>query len=124
MKESQTDSHELNIQSMILHASAFSLFAVSVAVYTGFYVNNLCNETSQKALDDMLKSAIALNILSFFAQCLLIVIFVQLGTKQTLPETDETHRNSRMTLTSVDDDEESQMQAHAWILFVRERKGW
>jgi hypothetical protein len=32
---------------MVLHATAFTLFALSIAIFTGFYANYLIDETTK-----------------------------------------------------------------------------
>ena len=67
-----------------------------------------------------------MNFTSFVSQCFLCVIFWQLGTKHALQETDNPFRSSvlqEILLTRSDDDEEFQMQAQTWLLFMRDRHG-
>jgi len=60
---------------MILHASAFCLFVISVGVFTFYYAKYLIIQT-RRAADEFLFAEILMLILSFFSQILLCVIFV------------------------------------------------
>jgi hypothetical protein len=75
---------------MVLHASAFTLFAFSIAIFTCFYANYLF-KMSKFASTAFFVSEIVMYVLSFFSQLLLCLIFLQLGTRIVLVESfDET----------------------------------
>ena len=58
-----------------------------------------------------------MNIISFFAQCLLCVIFWQLGTKVEVDETDGETSYGEVQVEEFD--EEAELQARIWNGFTR-----
>jgi len=80
MLKRKINGQALNVKSMCLHASAFSIFAVSVLAFTVIYAKYLLDINNNKEDYKLLVISITIMfILSFFSQCLLCVIFWQLG---------------------------------------------
>ena len=106
---------------MLIHASAFGIFAISVAVYTVFNAIYIFHITP-KTMNDSEIACIAMNFLSFFAQLLLCVIFWQLGTAQpvVVPDDDEEIDG---TVQVEEFDEEAELQRRIWNGFQREIRG-
>ena len=64
-----------------------------------------------------------MQLLSFISQCLLCVIFRQLGTKKKRSATRIFRRDSSIVVTEGGD-EELDAQTRTWLLFLKEREGW
>ena len=65
MSKNQFISHELNVKSLCYHASAFSLFVVSIIIFTGFYANYALNPTNDG--DGFEIAGIVMQLLSFIS---------------------------------------------------------
>ena len=119
MLATQTKTYVLNVKSMCLHASSFGLYTLSLAVFTVFQARYLFDPSKEAAKASQL-SQIAMFIFSFFSQCLLCVIFLQVNTKTETTETKEDEESSSAVTIKVEDfDEDAELQARIWNSFTR-----
>ena len=82
---------QLNVKSMCIHASAFSLFAASVSIYSVFNALFLLSEADydSKVNRAQLMALTFIQIPGFVSQILLCVIFKQLSGKREEPKNDD-----------------------------------
>ena len=88
MNSQESSGKAVNVTNLVIHSSAFALFAISVVINLYSYVKMAIvwgNATNQARMDRALSEYFEANTLmwvcSFISQCLLCVIFVQLTTK-------------------------------------------
>ena len=81
-KMSLSQDADINIKTLILYSAAFSLYLVSITGYVTVYIFYLKNIFTQGWTLIIVCANACYNCCSFVSQCLLIVIFWQLGAKE------------------------------------------
>ena len=78
---------EVDVNTLVLHSAAFGLYLISITGLVVVYIFYISSAFSKRWTTVMLSTNTGYYICSFFAQCLLIVIFWQLAS----PNLDESY---------------------------------
>ena len=134
-KSRDQTSKVINIQTLVLHSSAFGLFLVSVILYEVVnmfcMVSDIIRHEQFVLLTHYVLLMIAtplLEVCAFFSQALLCVIFVQLSATQQPDQTgeeqdDQSSISSFKSIEVKSFDEEAEVQARIWNAFTRSLHG-
>ena len=129
MNQTGQTVEQVNMRTLLLHAFTFSLYAISVIVNLVFNILAAFQITNDQALDKYYVTMVVLQISSFASQCLLCVIFWQVGTKQPTTAQGEAQESQTVITTSGYEeirveawDPEADLQARIWNTFIRKQE--
>ena len=82
--EGTRQAEEIDVKTMLVHASAFVLYLASILVFTISYVVYLARDFNTK-VSELYYASVAQFIISFISQCFLCYIFSKLSVEDSEP---------------------------------------
>ena len=120
LKSQGDDGEQINLWTLLVHASSFALFLIGSTANTVLYSIEVVKYTEKTYINYLVANTF-MQYCSFLSQCLLCVFFWQMSTKEPDPEPAEESESGEVQTESWDEDAE--LQARIWNSYLRERHG-